>query len=176
MYGKDAGQLLVLLGLRQLLLQCLRERKWQPQQRQRLAHLTEVGLTEMQLQAAAEMVAHRCIDSAKVTLHGHALEVKSLRAGQLVDADQAGALDVRGQIAGVDLAVVQLQACPGDPTNMPFLEEKLLVGAWGALPSPVSRGTGYAEVELNYTLNKLQLPCTCYSAKHFPVVVPTNST
>lgn len=113
--SSGAAQTLVVLGLRRQFLQCLQlQEVWQPQQRQQLASVADVGLVEMQLQAAADMAAHRCTDPARVLLRELEADMQRLRAAQLIGQQHTEVLDARRCIVAVEVSVAQLQACPGD--------------------------------------------------------------
>jgi hypothetical protein len=123
MFGSSgASQMFVVLGLRRQLLQ-LR----QPQQRQQLASVIDVGLAELQLQAAVDLAAQR-IDPAKVLLREHESDVQRLRAAQLIGKQQAAVLDARRGIVAVEVSVVQLQASPGDSSCQQVVEQNMQVG------------------------------------------------
>jgi hypothetical protein len=128
--SSGASQVLVVLGLRRQFLQCLQlqESLRQPQQRQQLASVIDVGLAELQLQAAADLAAQRCTDPARVLLREHESDVQRLRAAQLIGQQQAGVLDARRCIVAVEVSVAQLQASPAEQTYKQMLEQNMQVG------------------------------------------------
>jgi hypothetical protein len=128
--SNGAAQMLVVLGLRRQFLQCLQlQETWQPQHRQQLGSVIDVGFAEMQLQASADMAAYRCTDPARVLLREHEADVQRLRAAQLIRQQQAGVLDARRCIVAVEVSIAQLQACPGDSMCRRLLEQNMQVGA-----------------------------------------------
>jgi hypothetical protein len=129
--GSGASQILVTLGLRRQFLQCLQLQEiWrQPQQRQQLASVIDVGLAELQLQAAADLAAQRCTDPARVLLREHESDIVRLRAAQLIGQQQAGVLDVRRCIVAVEVSNAQLQARPAEQAYKQTLEQNMQVSS-----------------------------------------------
>jgi hypothetical protein len=118
----------VVLGLRRQLLQCvLLQEMLQPQQRQQLAAVVDVALAELQLQAAGQLAAQRCPDAAKVLLQEHEADVQRVRAAQLVGQQQAALLDAWRCCVAVEVAVAQLQSCPGEGSYKQLLERNMQV-------------------------------------------------